>query len=94
MLMCYPMFSALTGFVLATLAPRYWRSLYGLAAAAWVSSIFLMWTVVQDTIFAPAIYGGLASLLGVVLGLKLRKLSREGTSSGAVELSTTVDFPG
>ena len=76
-LMCYPMFSALTGLVLATMAPRYWRGLYVFAAVAWATALVLMWTIMENLIVAPAVYGGLATILTIIWGMKLRQLSRE-----------------
>jgi hypothetical protein len=93
MLMSYPMFSALTGLVLASMAPRYWRPLYGLAALAWVNSILLMWTVTQASTMAPALYGALATSLAFLWGLKLKQLSREQATTGPVELDPTVELP-
>lgn len=84
-LMCYPMFSALTGFVLATMAPRYWRSMYAFAVIAWGSSLFLMWTIMQGHITAPGIYGGIATILTVIWGIKLQKLAGEQQSPATQE---------
>lgn len=91
-LMCYPMFSALTGLVLATMAPRYWRPLYGFAVIAWGNSLLLTLTVVQGLTVAPAIYGALATTLTTIWGIKLRRLSREQAPAGAPQLEPTVDF--
>ena len=68
--MSYPMFSALTGFVLATMAPRYWRPLYGFAALAWANSLFLMWTIAQALGRVDAREGGwVGGWLGVGVGV-------------------------
>lgn len=99
--MSYPMFSALTGFALATMAPRYYRPLYGFAIVAWVNSVLLMWSVDQqitiphlDIPASPAIYGAMATALTVIWGWKLRKFSREDLPLGTSRFDvTTVDLP-
>jgi|TARA_B110000495_G_C23033860_1_gene616675 serine/threonine protein kinase len=72
-LMCYPMFSALTGFVLATIAPRYWRKFYFGAALCWLYSFVLMLNLTE----APILYGFGATVLALVWGIKLSRLARE-----------------
>ncbi|MDG1873483.1 MAG: hypothetical protein P8J27_06210, partial [Mariniblastus sp.] len=80
-LMCYPMFSALTGFVLATIAPRYWRKLYYGAALCWLYSFVLMSTIALGLKTAPVLYGAGATVLAIIWGIKLRRLAREQTRS-------------
>lgn len=76
-LMCYPMFAALTGLVVATMAPRYWRFLYAPGAICLASSILLMWSVSIGSMYAPIIYGSFATLFASLWGLKLRRLAEE-----------------
>lgn len=91
-LMCYPMFAALTGLVLASIAPRYWRFLYLPAAICWLSSTLLMWSVNQGTRLGPIIYGFLAMGLAVVWGLRLNGLAREQSRLvGSPEIEETLD---
>ncbi|MDF1844668.1 MAG: serine/threonine-protein kinase [Rubripirellula sp.] len=100
-LISYPMFSALTGFALATMAPRYYRPLYGFALIAWCNSLLLMWSVDQKIIIphlgipaAPVIYGAMATVLTVIWGWKLREFSREALPLGTSRFDmTTVDLP-
>ena len=92
-LMCYPMFSALTGFVLATIAPRYWRKLYLGAALCWLYSFVLMSTIAQGSTIAPILYGAGATVLAIVWGIKLRRLARQQTrSQHPIDLDETVDL--
>jgi len=78
-LMCYPMFAALTGFALAAIAPRYWRPFYGAAILCWICSVVLMWTITMQLSLAPVIYGGAATCIAAIWGLKLRQLAHEQT---------------
>ncbi len=88
-LMCYPMFSALTGFVLATIAPRYWRKLYWGAALCWLYAFVLMLYLTA----APILYGFGATVLAIVWGIKLRRLAREQTRSPhSIDLDETLDL--
>lgn len=90
-LMCYPMFSALTGFVLATIAPRYWRKLYYGAALCWLYSFVLMLTIALDLRIAPVLYGAGATVLAIIWGIKLRRLAREQTrSQQSIDLNETI----
>ncbi|MFT5303415.1 MAG: serine/threonine protein kinase [Mariniblastus sp.] len=94
-LMCYPMFSALTGFLLATIASRYWRKLYFGAALCWLFSIVLMSTIAwgQNPAIAPILYGAGATVLAIVWGVKLRRLAREQTrSQQSIDLNETIDL--
>ena len=92
-LMCYPMFSALTGFVLATIAPRFWRKLYFEAAMCWLYSFVLMSTIALQFRVAPILYGAGATVLALVWGIKLRRLAREQTrSQQSIDLDETIDL--
>lgn len=79
-LMCYPMFSALTGFLLASIAPRFWKKLYWGAALCWVGSILLMFTIAFQLKIAPLIYGTGSMLLAISWGLYLRRLATDQQS--------------
>ncbi len=93
-LMCYPMFSALTGFVVAAIAPRYWRKLYLGAAVCFLFSFVLMATIAfVDTPIAPLLYGAGATFLGTVWGIKLRRLAREQSRcESIIDLNETIDL--
>jgi serine/threonine protein kinase len=91
-LMCYPMFSALTGFVLATMASRYWRKLYWGAALCWLASFVLMFTIALGYTIAPVLYGAGATVLAVVWGIKLKRLAREQSRPKlSIELNETIE---
>ena len=71
----YPMFSALTGFVMISLAPRYWVFLRPLGVAACVQSFIILWSILKETSLAPILYGVSASGLAVIWGLHLQRIS-------------------
>ena len=71
----YPMFSALTGFVMISLAPRYWVFLRPLGVAACVQSFIILWSILEETSLAPILYGVSASGLAVIWGLHLQRIS-------------------
>ena len=71
----YPMFSALTGFVMISLAPRYWVFLRPLGVAACVQSFIILWSILKATSLAPILYGVSASGLAVIWGLHLQRIS-------------------
>ena len=72
----YPMFSALTGFVMISLAPRYWVFLRTLGVAACVQSFIILWSILKETSLAPILYGVSASGLAVIWGLHLQRISK------------------
>ncbi|MEC7678658.1 MAG: serine/threonine-protein kinase [Planctomycetota bacterium] len=72
----YPMFSALTGFVMISLAPRYWVFLRPLGVAACVQSFIILWSILKGTSLAPILYGVSASGLAVIWGLHLQRISK------------------
>ena len=72
----YPMFSALTGFVMISLAPRYWVFLRPLGVAACVQSFIILWSILKETSLAPILYGVSASGLAVIWGLHLQRISK------------------
>jgi serine/threonine protein kinase len=79
-LMCYPMFSALTGFLLASIAPRFWKKLYLGAAICWLGSILLMFTIAFQLKIAPLIYGWGSMLIAISWGFYLRRLATDPRS--------------
>ncbi|MDG2015278.1 MAG: serine/threonine-protein kinase [Pirellulaceae bacterium] len=93
-LMCYPMFSALTGLVVATIAPRYWRRLYIGAAVCFLFAFVLMATIAFVKLpIAPLLYGAGATCLGVIWGIKLRQLAREQSRSDkTIDLNETIEL--
>ena len=92
-LMCYPMFSALTGFVLATIAARYWRKLYIGAALCWLYSFVLMSTIALNWSIAPVLYGVGATGLAMIWGIRLKRLAREqNRTQPSVNLIETIEF--
>ena len=72
----YPMFSALTGFVMISLAPRYWVFLRPLGVASCVQSFIILWSILKETSLAPILYGVSASGLAVIWGLHLQRISK------------------
>ena len=80
-LMCYPMFSALTGFLLASIAPRFWKKLYWGAAICWLGSILLMFTIAFQLKIAPLVYGSGSTLIAISWGFYLRRLATDPRSS-------------
>lgn len=94
-LMSYPMFGALTGMVLATMAPRVWRKLYLAAGVWWIYSFVVMWTVAIETLWGPILYGLGSSISAFFFGLKLRQFSREiqaGKTPSLSEFAETIQI--
>ena len=83
-LMCYPMFSALTGFLLASIAPRFWKKLYLGAAICWLGSIFLMFTIAFQLKIAPLVYGSGSTFIAISWGFYLRRLATDPRSSSKI----------
>lgn len=98
-LFAYPMFSALTGFLMIALAPRYWRPLQPLGVAACLNSFIILGATLLGTTLAPILYGMAATSLAVLWGFHLKRLlpaSRQGAddkipSTVAVNTAVTTE---
>lgn len=102
-LLSYPMFAALSGMALCSMAPRLWRTLYLFAAGMWVTAIAIMVTLSLGWPIAPLIYGTGCFLGTAIWGIYLRRIasdmakSEERESDGyfltdnAVEATVIVD---
>ena len=89
-LLAYPMFSALTGFLMISLAPRYWRPLYPLGIVSCLHSFVILGATLLGTTLAPLLYGLAAYVLALIWGFHLKRLIPNMPNSHDTELPSTV----
>lgn len=91
-LFAYPMFSALTGFLMIALAPRYWRPLQPLGVAACLNSFIILGATLLGTTLAPILYGMAATSLAVLWGFHLKHLLPASRQRAEEKIPSTVAF--
>lgn len=91
-LFAYPMFSALTGFLMIALAPRYWRPLQPLGVAACLNSFIILGATLLGTTLAPILYGMAATSLAVLWGFHLKRLLPASRQRAEEKIPSTVAF--
>lgn len=91
-LFAYPMFSALTGFLMIALAPRYWRPLQPLGVAACLNSFIILGATLLGTTLAPILYGMAATSLAVLWGFHLKHLLPASRQRAEEKIPSTIAF--
>ena len=94
LLLSYPMFSALTGTVFASMAPRFWKKLYLGAVCWWLLSIVIIWVgTLEWAYLVPIIYGIASFLSSLLWGLQLKKFARENSApQELMHVARTIEY--